>query len=225
MRRTDILWITPAAALCLGAAAAPSLPNWIEAPTYAQAAAVYPAKAKAAHVAGEATLSCTVTLSGKLSDCEAISQSPEGYDFDDAARKLTPLMRLRTGPGMSSGDEVRFTLAFRPEMATGAPALENNATWAAIPPITDFQATFPKTANGVNHVRVVLACDVGAGGALSDCSVDSEDPAGQGYGQAALALGPKFRVGLITADGVPTVGAKVEVPIRYELTPTPAPKS
>jgi hypothetical protein len=104
-------------------------------------------------------------------------------------------------------------------MASAKPVLESNITWAALPAITDFQASFPKSENGVNHVRVVMDCSVAAGGALAGCGVESEEPGGQGYGAGALALAPKIRVGLLTGDGVPTVGARVRVPIRYELTP------
>nr|MEA2799222.1 hypothetical protein [Phenylobacterium sp.] len=49
--------------------------------------------------------------------------------------------------------------------------------------------------------------------------VDQEEPAGQGFGEGALALASKFRVGPWSLDGEPTVGAKLRVPIRYELTP------
>jgi TonB family protein len=225
VRPLHALGVAPLAILCLGAAGASPPLDWVEAPTYAQAAALYPADAKAHPVSGQATLSCTVAYSGRLSDCVALAVSPDGQGFDEAARKLARQLRLRQGPGTSSGDEVRFQVKFPAEMATGAPTVEDRPAWAAIPPISDFQATFPKTENGVNHVRVVLACDVKAGGALSDCDVASEDPAGQGYGQAALALGPKFRVGLMTTDGAPTVGTRVHVPIRYELTPEKPPAS
>jgi len=225
MRPLHALGIAPIAALCLGAAGATPALDWTEAPTYAQAAALYPADAKAHPVSGEATLSCTVTYSGRLADCVVLAQSPDGLGFDDAARKLARHLRLRRGPGTASGDEVRFQVKFPAEMATGAPAVEDRPAWAAIPPLSDFQASFPKTENGVNHVRVVLACEVKTGGALSACDVASEDPAGQGYGRAALALGSKFRVGLMTTDGAPTVGAKVHVPIRYELTPETPPAS
>jgi protein TonB len=87
-----------------------------------------------------------------------------------------------------------------------------------MPGIQDFQATFPKTANGVNSVRVVLACTVQTDGGLGDCAVDSEEPPGQGYGQGALALAFKFRVGPWSQDGQPTLGAKLKLPIRYALT-------
>jgi TonB family protein len=211
--------ITAAGALSLASAAAAAGPVWREAPTYADAAAVYPAKARAEHVGGSAVMSCTVTLNGHLSDCASIAASPPGMGFDDAAHRLMPKLRAEMGGGVRSGSEVRFTIAFTPEMADAKPALENDITWAALPAISDFQASFPKSENGVNHVRVVMDCSVGSGGTLSGCGVESEEPAGQGYGAGALALAPKIRVGLLTADGVPTVGARVRVPIRYELTP------
>lgn len=219
MSRLIVFAAAGALSLAASAAIAAGTPTWVEAPTYADAAAVYPAKAKAEHVAGSAVMSCTVTLNGRLSDCAAIAATPPGMGFDDAAHRLTPKLRTELGDGVRSGSEIRFTIGFTPEMADAKPALENDITWTALPAISDFQASFPKSENGVNHVRVVMDCSVGAGGALSGCAVESEEPAGQGYGAGALALAPKIRVGLMTADGVPTVGARVRVPIRYELTP------
>jgi hypothetical protein len=213
-------WILPAAAVSLGVVSlganeAPGLTNWVEAPTYAEVAAAYPAKAKADHVGGAVTFSCTTTLNGHLSDCAELGEDPLGYGFAGAAHKL--LGRLRADA--RHGSEVRFTVAFTPDMAGPAPGIAENPAWAALPSATEFQATFPKAANGVNHVLVVLDCDVVAGGALTGCAVASESPPGDGYGQGARARAPKFRVGLMTPAGVPTVGARVHVPIRYELTP------
>ena len=92
-----------------------------------------------------------------------------------------------------------------------------------MPSAEDFQATFPKTENGVNHVRVVLGCTVEASGALGACAVAQEDPPGQGYGAGALALASKFRLSPWSTDGAPTIGAHIKLPIRYELAPAPAP--
>jgi hypothetical protein len=128
-------------------------------------------------------------------------------------------MHAVPGSEAADGKELRLNIAFRPEMIDAAAYVALDPVWLALPSAAEFQAAFPKTENGVNHVRVVLLCDVAAGGALAGCTVDSEEPAGQGYGPAALALAPKIRVGLLSASGVPLVGAKVRVPIRYEMTP------
>jgi hypothetical protein len=49
--------------------------------------------------------------------------------------------------------------------------------------------------------------------------VTSEEPAEFGFGQAALALAPHFRLSVWTEQGLPTVGGRVTLPIRYQLPP------
>ena len=67
-------------------AAAQAVVAWAEAPGLADVAAVYPAKAKAAGVAGMVNLSCTVGHDGRPRDCAAIGESPSGLGFGYAAR-------------------------------------------------------------------------------------------------------------------------------------------
>ena len=65
-------------------------------------------------------------------------------------------------------------------------------------------------------MRVRLTCLVGAGGSVSDCRVEQEEPAGQGVGAAALSLTPQFRLTTWTSEGLPTIGGEVAIPLRYE---------
>jgi TonB family protein len=216
--------IAAVAALCAGAAHAQSAATWVEAPSVADVTAAYPAKAKAAGVGGMVNLSCEISHEGRPHNCAAIGEQPSGYGFGFAARKLAEKMRV--GETGLSGQEVRIPVTFDAAMAKGEAPTILKPAWAELPAATDFQASFPKTANGVNEVRVALVCAVAAGGALSGCTVDREEPAGQGYGQGALALAPKFRVGPWSQDGLPTAGAKVRVPLRYQLTQVaPPPKN
>ncbi|HEY2357697.1 MAG TPA: energy transducer TonB [Phenylobacterium sp.] len=198
-----------------GAAFAQAEAQWSEAPSVAEMAALYPAKAKAAGVGGAVDLTCDVR-DGRPHDCAVLKETPSGYGFGFAARKAGELMRVGD-PGLN-GKEVRIPVTFDPSVLKGD-VVVTKPVWAAMPDAADFQLTFPKTENGVNNVRVVLACTVAQGGALSDCSVAQEEPAGQGYGAGALALAPKFRVGPWSQDGQPTVGGKLRLPIRYALTP------
>lgn len=55
-----------------------------------------------------------------------------------------------------------------------------------------------------------------AGGGVSDCKVAREDPAGQGVGLAAMGLIPHFKLTTWTIEGLPTVGATINIPLRYE---------
>lgn len=62
-----------------------------------------------------------------------------------------------------------------------------------------------------------MLCGVGADGALSECKVQSEDPAALGYGDAALRLAPYFRLAVWTEEGLPAVGGVVRMPLRFDL--------
>jgi TonB family protein len=196
--------------------------TWSEAPSVADVAAAYPAKAKAAGTGGMVDLSCTINHDGRPRDCAALGEKPSGLGFGYAARKLAERMKL--SDASLNGQEIRIPVVFDPAVLKSVAPTVAQPAWSALPSAQDFQASFPQTANGVNTVRVALVCDVTAGGALAGCSVDREEPAGQGYGQGALALAPKFRVSPWSLQGEPTVGARVRVPIRFELSQVAAPK-
>ena len=65
--------------------------------------------------------------------------------------------------------------------------------------------------------RAELSCTVTAKGTVSGCSVVSEDPADQEFGAAALKLTRCFKMRPQTRDGAPVGGAKVIIPIRFEI--------
>jgi TonB family protein len=197
-------------------AAAQAAPTWVEAPSAADMVAAYPAKAKAAGVGGTVEMTCTINREGHPRSCAVLREPPGNYAFGTAARRIAE--KLRVNEANLRNQDVMVPVTFNPEVLKGDGVTITKPAWAAMPNIQDFQATFPKTANGVNSVRVVLACTVQADGALGGCAVDSEDPPGQGYGQGALALASKFRVGPWSQDGQPTAGGHLKLPIRYALT-------
>lgn len=187
----------------------------VEAPSRDQVAAAFPAKAKAAGLSGAVDLSCTAASSGELKDCTVIGENPRGHGFGQAARQLARHMRVT---GVRAGTEVKAPVNFSADLLK-ADFTAKTPKWAAMPQAADFQATIPKHENGPNAIRVVLVCDVQAGGTLSGCAVDKEEPAGQGFGQGVLALASKFKVEPWSAEGLPIVGSKVRLPVRYDLKP------
>lgn len=211
--------LASATALALICAAGPAAAQtvWTAAPTAADMAAVYPAKAKAEGVGGAVELVCAAARDGALTDCDVLGESPRGYGFGSAARKLA--QQSMRASGVAKGAEVRLPVTFPADLAKGATATVKTPKWAAIPSVTDMQTAVPKTESGPNNILVTLVCEVQAGGALSGCVVDREEPAGQGFGPLILALAPKFKVELMSAEGTPTVGAKVRVPVRFDLKP------
>jgi hypothetical protein len=189
---------------------------WVEAPTVADIAAAYPARAKSGAVSGQVELTCEMARDGHPRDCAALTEKPGGYGFGAAAVKLAT--HLKVGDQSLTNQNIFIPVTFDAAVLKGE-AMVTKPAWLVLPSAEDLNATFPKTQNGVNKVRVVLGCTVEAGGSLGGCSVAQEDPPGQGYGAGALALASKFRLGPWSQDGEPTVGAHIKLPIRYELTP------
>src|SRR5579859_1601859 len=190
--------------------------TWVEAPTVADIAAAYPAKAKAANIGGTVTLTCAIGRDLHPRDCEALKEKPGLYGFAPVARKLAE--KLKASESDMIGKNVFIPVTFESAVLNGA-AMVTKPAWTAAPGIEEYRATFPVAQNGVNDVRVVLGCTVAADGSLGGCAVAQETPAGQGYGAGALALTAKFRMAPWSTDGEPTVGAKIRLPIHYVLTP------
>jgi TonB family protein len=214
-----LVFMVGCVALAASAAIADPVPSWTAVPSKADMAAAYPAKAKAANIGGGVNLSCAINRLGHIRECGVLGESPKGFGFGNAARKIAE--QLQAPNGSTPSADVRVAVTFTPDMLKSEPLTITQPVWSALPSPADFQASFPKTANGVNDVRVALACTIQADGGLGDCAVASEAPTGEGYGQGALALAWKFKVGPWSKDGQPTAGARIRVPIHYLLTPVP----
>jgi protein TonB len=64
---------------------------------------------------------------------------------------------------------------------------------------------------------VRMSCTVTASGTLSDCSIVSETPADFGFGDSAMKMSKLFKMAPKTEDGSPVGGARVTIPIRFNL--------
>lgn len=168
---------------------------WRQAPSYAEVLAAYPAKARAAKVSGGVTLDCRIDKDGGVSACAAMHESPQGYGFGSAAKSLSHLFLTPTedGKGASiAGSRVHLRVSFAAEALDTTSPVIGKPDWLAFPDMEDFTSVVSPAARAakVYKARVVMLCKVVAEGALGDCQVQTEEPAGLGYAASAVALAP-----------------------------------
>lgn len=108
-------------------------------------------------------------------------------------------------------------VAVDPPPAPPTPGVITGAIWLQRPGARDFDRYYPDRARDRDQEgRVTLDCLVSADGRIS-CSVVNEDPQGWGFGEAALRISQSFRMAAQTADGRPTTGGRIRVPISFRL--------
>ena len=71
----------------------------------------YPARAQMLAVEGLVRLRCRVNPAGKIETCEIAREDPSGFDFGEAALRMTPMFSLRPGnPKLAGGGGVTVDL-------------------------------------------------------------------------------------------------------------------
>jgi TonB family protein len=197
--------------------------DWKRKPSPNDLLVVWPKKAWAKGVGGEAIIGCPVSTQGALYDCVVISEKPEGENFGAAAIALTPQF-LMTPPTLNGAPVVsyaRIPLHFRmPIGTTPSPTLGDRAmipvsmAWPEAPSYADVAAAYPKKAAEKKlGGRATVNCDFTKDGRLTGCDTVIEEPRGQGFADAAKVLAKRFRA--LTNDG-PAPRASVQLPVVFD---------
>jgi TonB family protein len=210
-------WVTLTGA---AVAASPSTTNpdapvaWQKTPTAEQVAQAYPVAARSSNSAGKAMVNCVLQPDGRLRACKVVSEEPAGAGFGQAALGLTSRF---TGYNSVAPTDFRVDIPIAFSGGPGAPRLVIGPT------STDYQPLIAKaaTVTSVTKAEVMLNCKVGDKGVLTGCAATSESPAGLGLGDMAVKLGPKFVASLWGANGRPTLGTSVTVPLVFAFNEPP----
>ncbi len=191
-------------------------------PTYAEVLAAWPRWVGDAPGGAKASMLCRVTVAGVLRACEFPSVDQGGKGIEKAAESLAAKFHVVVGPGVTAKDLSTLFIAvpvqlINPEQAT-AERWITRAVWTQTADPAQAQALFPDAAAKAGLKRGVgtLICTVGGAGDLTDCQTQAENPAGLGFGEAAMRIAAVMRMQTWGEDGLPTAGAKVRLPIAVQ---------
>ena len=125
---------------------------------------------------------------------------------------------------------VLAAIAFSAWMAPGvAPVLADDAAapqtphfivhpiWLRRAGVDDLIRVYPdKASRDSRGGQGIVICRVTTEGGLTDCRLIDDEPLGYGFGAAAMELSKTFKMESTTADGLPTAGGFVRIPVRFK---------
>jgi TonB family protein len=206
---------------------------YLASPTFDQVAAAFPKSAIGSIASSHVVLRCSLRSDGHFDACDTVSETPPGHGFDFAARSLIKDFRVIVNPKTDHLSDLRVDVPFDfRDPHTPAPSLEvHDPLWIQRISPEGAGRLYPDDAlkAGVQSGGATLRCSVIHDGALTDCEVQSETPAGLGFGDAALQIASVMKMNPWTGQGTPVDGMKIVLPIKLvapqEAPPAAAPAS
>lgn len=123
---------------------------------------------------------------------------------------------MMSNPGLASAQDAGSASSANDSMPKPEPHIV--PLWRSKATGDDLMRVFPKEAlrHGVEGIALIR-CGVTSEGRMTNCAVEQEAPTGYGFGEAALALMPRFRMKAKTDGGAPVGGGVVRLPIQFRL--------
>lgn len=166
----------------------------------------------------------------ELEPMEPVKPVAPNAPIHETPTPMTPIETLTAVPGPATLPSTTISLATPVPMPVPdahpaavepprASAVITRPRWASQPSAAQMERAFPRRAltEGVSG-SAAMNCLVSAGGGLSNCSVASETPRGQGFGRAASDLTQYFRMSPGTVDGQAIDGARVTFTVRFAVS-------
>ena len=120
------------------------------------------------------------------------------------------------GPLLAEPPPRRPSPAEGPQIASAPAPKPHKPVWVEAPDAQQMAAAYPTKAMAAGQGgRAQIRCTATADGALADCRLVSEEPVGEGFGDAALGLASRFRMQTALLDGASAVGGTFDVALRF----------
>lgn len=199
---------------------------WTSAPSFEDMVGAWPAAVGDLPV-GTAVLRCRVLSDGGLRNCTIAGQTPKGAPFGEAARTLVGKFRLKGDAAeLKKYTNADIAVSFRfynPATPAGQAKKVEKPDWSVRIDPKKVVALFPEQAAAAGRTEGVgvVDCLVAGDGRLTDCRPFREEPADMGFGAAAVLAASVMQMDLWTQQGRPVAGARVKLPINFNLAPEP----
>jgi TonB family protein len=195
---------------------------WLAAPTSQALAQAFPKGAVGKSAAAHVVLRCGFRDDGSLGSCETVSEAPDGQGFASAAKSLVKDFRTYVDPTNTAklrGLRVDIPFDFRDPSQPSPPIEIYDPIWLTRVNPEAVAQLFPAAAAkaGYNSGGAKVDCSVKHDGSLTDCVVADEEPAGFGFGQAALEIAAAMKMNPWTAQGDPVDGGRIGLPVKLVL--------
>jgi TonB family protein len=209
---------TPVLAAETGHPAVITNPDWLKRPSLSELESVWPSDAHGAP--GKAIISCVVTATGGVRDCTVVSESPSGKGFGQAALLLSASFVFKPGTVDGKPVDIRTTIPINWERSYGAMGpsyrMVTNLPWIKAPTMADVIEVYPKHALSKNlSGHVVIRCGLTRDGALKDCTPITEQPSGEGFGNAAVSLSKRFSTTVGKVSGSLLQSLRLDLPVQF----------
>lgn len=201
-------------------------PVWAQAPTFDDLAKAWPAEAGDLP-SGTTALRCRLAAEGDLRNCIVAGGIPKNGPFGKAALTLVDRFKMK----MSAEEAAKYARSdvivsfhfLNPATPAGQAKKVVKPEWISRIDPKKIVALYPKAAadKGVTSGVGVADCLVAADGRLTDCKVAREDPVDLGFGLSAVAVAGITQMNPWTPNGRPVQGARVRLPITFNLAPEP----
>jgi beta-lactamase regulating signal transducer with metallopeptidase domain len=216
-------------------------PDWIEKPTGADIARLYPPAAQKLGLGAKAAMTCAIRADGRLAPCSAgpvalgDGRSDMTIEMDFGTAMLALAQRFRMAPVDKDGHRVaggviRIPVLWSPAAASAAPptaqATIRQPVWLEKPTTAELARFYPPEAVKQNFEGwTTMSCGVDKDGRLTGCVATQPGTFGmpeamrEDFRKATLELAALFRM-----QAQPD-GGRANIPIRWALPTDPAAKA